>query len=133
MTQEVAILVVGTALALAGMTRADVPSAPGTAILQIQAGRNHTCALLANNQVKCWGENLYGQLGYGDTVTAGDNANELGSNLPYVDLGTGRTVQTLWPGRNHSCASLDNGELKCWGRNESGRLGLGDEEFRGDN
>jgi alpha-tubulin suppressor-like RCC1 family protein len=134
MTKEVAILFVGTALALAGMTRADTPaSSRGTKILQLQTGRNHTCAVLANHQIKCWGENVYGQLGLGDTNARGDSANELGNGLPYVDLGAGRTVVTLWPARNHTCASLDDGSLKCWGRNESGRLGLGDEEFRGDN
>jgi hypothetical protein len=41
-------------------------------------------------QVKCLGANGYGQLGYRDCVQRGDNANEMGDFLGYVNLGAGR-------------------------------------------
>ena len=54
----------------------------------IQSGFNHTCAILNNGYVKCWGGNEVGQLGLGDMENRGDGANEMGLNLPTVDLGT---------------------------------------------
>jgi alpha-tubulin suppressor-like RCC1 family protein len=47
---------------------------------------DHTCVLLDNNSVKCWGSNGFGQLGVGSTGDRGDAANEMGDNLPVVEL-----------------------------------------------
>ena len=38
----------------------------------ISTGSNHTCAILTNNDVVCWGQNTYSQLGLGSSVTIGD-------------------------------------------------------------
>ena len=43
-------------------------STPLTGVVQVGIGHTHTCALLSNGQVKCWGEGEYGQLGYGSTA-----------------------------------------------------------------
>ena len=98
----------------------------------LAVGQNHTCALLDNGYVKCWGENLYGQLGLGDVNDRGDVAGEMGDKLPFVNLGTNRTARSLVAGAGHTCAILDNGTAKCWGENDEGELGLGDVNFRGD-
>ena len=98
----------------------------------IAAGTEHTCVLLDNAKVKCWGYNNAGQLGLGDMFSRGDEPNEMGDKLPYVDLGTGRTATAIFAGRDHACAVLDNGKLKCWGSNGYGALGLGDTASRGD-
>eukprot|EP01084_Bolivina_argentea_P114150 203287_1 len=49
-------------------------------VVQIAAGTSHTCALLNDgttpNVMKCFGSNNYGQLGYEDTQSRGDEANE---------------------------------------------------------
>ncbi|MBI4370124.1 MAG: hypothetical protein HY547_07840, partial [Elusimicrobia bacterium] len=95
-------------------------------------GLYHTCALLDDNSVKCWGYNNYGQLGLGDTVTRGDAANEMGDNLPTVNLGAGRTAKALVADIYHTCALLDDNTVKCWGYNSNGQLGLGDMANRGD-
>ncbi len=104
----------------------------GRTATQLAAGRSHSCALLDNGSVKCWGWNNSGQLGLGDTGNRGDELNEMGDNLPIVDLGSGRTATQIALGGNHSCALLDNRRVKCWGRNNSGQLGLGDTGNRGD-
>jgi hypothetical protein len=54
----------------------------------IQAGHRHTCALLNDATVKCWGNNFFGQLGQGHTNQLGDQPGEMGDNLPIVDLGS---------------------------------------------
>jgi hypothetical protein len=50
-------------------------------------------------QVKRWGANCYRQLGYGDSVQRGDNANEMGDFLGYFNLGAGgRTASSVAAG-----------------------------------
>jgi len=98
----------------------------------LAAGHEHTCALLDNGQVKCWGDNKLGQLGLGDKDTRGDSPGQMGDSLPAVDLGKGRTAKSLAAGYHHNFALLDNGQLKHWGFNDQGQLGLGDVNNRGD-
>ena len=101
--------------------------------VQVSAGGEHTCVLLANASVKCWGAGSDGQLGYGDQNNRGDEPNEMGDNLPIVDLGSGRTAVQIVAGDFHTCALLDDTTIKCWGANGGGRLGYGDFVNRGDN
>ena len=107
----------------------------GRTVKQISISNSGTCALLDNDKVKCWGMNGYGRLGYGDTTNRGNGPNEMGDNLPYVDLGTGRTVLAVAQGNGpdggwRTCALLDNNKLKCWGQGYM--LGYGDTTNRGD-
>jgi alpha-tubulin suppressor-like RCC1 family protein len=98
----------------------------------LSAGGDHTCAVLENDSLKCWGNSFLGQVGLGDTVVHGDEPGEMGDALPTVDLGVGLSVRSVSAGRSHSCALLHDGTMKCWGSNEYGQLGLGDRENRGD-
>lgn len=100
--------------------------------LQIDVGSYSSCALLNNNQLKCWGWNAYGQLAQGDTVDRGDDTSEMGNALTQIDVRTPRTVVQMETGGEHACAVLDNGRIRCWGRNDRGQLGLGDADNRGD-
>ncbi len=104
----------------------------GRAAAAVSVGGTSTCALLDNAAVKCWGDNLNGQEGLGDTTRRGDDPGEMGDALPAVNLGTGRTATTISSGRSHVCAILDNGSVKCWGWNQYGQLGLGATDNRGD-
>ncbi len=104
----------------------------GRTATAVATGRSHTCAILDNGSVKCWGWNLFGQLGLGDTGDRGGAAGQMGDALPAVDLGTGRTAVALSAGFVTTCALLDNGQVKCWGVNSAGQLGLGDTAARGD-
>ncbi|MCB1017579.1 MAG: hypothetical protein KDB10_21005, partial [Acidimicrobiales bacterium] len=115
-----------------GDALAPVDLGTGRTATRISAGVNHTCALLDDATVKCWGDNGHGRLGLGDTATRGDQPGEMGDALPAVDLGTGRTATAVFAGGAHSCARLDDGSVKCWGSGEFGMLGLGDVGNRGD-
>lgn len=104
----------------------------GRTATQLVAGGFYTCALLDGGAVKCWGWGSYGRLGSGDQLNRGDAPGEMGDNLPFVDLGAGRTAIKLAAGREHVCAILDDASLKCWGNNDWGQLGYGDRNDRGD-
>jgi alpha-tubulin suppressor-like RCC1 family protein len=103
----------------------------GRSVRSVALGNMHACVILDNEKVKCWGGGSLGQLGLGDSINRGDAPGTMGSNLPELDLGPGRTVKQLGLGAEHSCAVLDDGSLKCWGYNEYGALGLGDTNMRG--
>eukprot|EP01083_Nonionella_stella_P068483 181840_1 len=98
--------------------------------MQIVTGAYHTCALSTNNAVKCWGNNYYMQLGYGDNVDRGKAPNQMGDYLPEIDLGLGFTPIQLGFSNSaaHTCAISDANKLKCWGMNydtQVGRSGSG--------
>jgi cysteine-rich repeat protein len=105
---------------------------PGRKAKAIAAGTNHSCALLDNATVKCWGLNSSGQLGQDSTLSLGDELGEMATILP-VNLGNGRAATAIAAGENYTCALLDNKSIKCWGENSAGQLGqnsltnLGDE------
>ncbi len=94
-------------------------------VKSMSCGRRHTCVVMDNDHVKCWGNNTYGQLGIGNTTQMGDGSLEMGDNLPIVNLGTNKTAIDVFAGESHSCATLNDGTVKCWGRNDNAQLGLG--------
>jgi len=84
----------------------------------ISAGSVHTCAILDDGSVSCWGGNVYGQLGDG-TTTDRNAPTQISS------LGTDRTAVAITAGDFHTCAILDDGSVSCWGYNIKGQLGDG--------
>jgi len=67
-----------------------------------------------NTQVKCWGDEYI--IGHGGdmimyTSTVGDHPDEMGDNLPYVDVGT---VKAITAAAYQTCAILDDDTVKCW-------------------
>ena len=94
---------------------------PNRTALEVSAGADHTCVILDNGDVKCWGKNEFGQLGNGQT------SHEYSIPSSVVDLGDGRTAVSLGKGGTsyHACAILDNGDLKCWGSDNLGQIGDG--------
>ncbi|MGA1406720.1 MAG: hypothetical protein ACO33B_01700 [Ilumatobacteraceae bacterium] len=89
----------------------------------MSAGAAHTCALLDDSTVKCWGNGADGRLGYENANDIGDDAGEVGNSLQAVSLGTGRTAVAISAGAQHTCAVLDDASLKCWGKGTNGRRG----------
>ncbi|HEU4405382.1 MAG TPA: hypothetical protein VFS43_08850 [Polyangiaceae bacterium] len=100
----------------------------GVKATQLALGSNHTCALLEDGKVRCWGSNDKGQLGYGHRENIGDN--EVPADPTPVDVGG--TARQLAAGFDHTCALLADGTVRCWGGNEFGQLGYGHTNVIGD-
>ena len=104
----------------------------GRTVTDIALGYHHTCALLDNNTIKCWGRNHVGQLGQGNNQDQGDQTSEMGNSLAITDMGSVSFPVSIHSKGYHTCAVFNNGDLKCWGYNANGILGLGDTDNRGD-
>merc|ERR1719189_127886 len=63
-------------------------------------------------------------LGYEDTENRGDEPDEMGDNLPVVNLGTGFVVEDFITRGSGSCALSTSGQVKCWGYSASGMGGV---------
>ncbi|MAS53174.1 MAG: hypothetical protein CMJ44_00855 [Pimelobacter sp.] len=101
-------------------TPADVGDVPlDTDVAEVATGTNHTCVLLVTAAVRCWGQGVYGALGYGSEagITLASNA---------TDVAVGGAVTALSAGSTHTCAVLEDGAVRCWGNGDNGRLGYGD-------
>lgn len=85
-------------------------------IASVRAGNTHTCALSYNGSIKCWGYNIYGELGDGTTQQR---------NSPVATNGLSGEVISLEAGGFHTCAILADKKVQCWGLNQSGQLGEG--------
>ncbi len=115
---------VGANVAALGDNLAPVDLGTNMFARSITAGSDHTCAHLSGGVIKCFGMGAEGALGYESTANVGYTPGQLGDTLPYVFLGSDRFVNQIVAGATHTCAILDIGWIKCWGRNDSGQLGL---------
>lgn len=79
---------------------------------------NFTCALLTNGKTKCWGNNLFGQLGYGDSNARGKVTGDM-ATLGYVDVGTDKTVLAVKAGNGFACALRSSADIVCWAQTHS--------------
>ena len=91
---------------------------PGTPV-SLAAGLDHTCALLEDGTVACWGDNEFNQLA---RPNRGPEPRPL-----LADRLAG--VQQLVLGEAHGCALIedDGGQrfIDCWGRNDEYQVGDG--------
>ncbi len=102
----------------------DLPTpavALGDAAVQLAAGGHHTCALLADGSLRCWGANDAGQLGQARAGDVGDDPGE----MPPPRIGVEEVVQVV-AGANHTCTRHADGTVRCWGAGAAGQLGDGE-------
>ena len=80
----------------------------GRKAVAVAVGDYHSCALLNNGTVRCWGSNSHGQRG-----------TKLDTSLPLIGA--------ITAGGTHTCAraGATSGALYCWGGNSYGQLGDG--------
>lgn len=87
------------------------------AVVAVDAGLDHTCAITTDGRLWCWGRGGAGQLGLGDMESR---------SSPAV-VGTARWVAVA-TGAAHTCGIQSDGSLWCWGAGPNGELGLGTSE-----
>ena len=84
-----------------------------TAVSQISAGWKHTCAVIDDGTIQCWGDNTEGQLGNGS----------FGGTPGTVTVSGITTATAVTAGTQHTCALLSDGAARCWGTGADGALG----------
>lgn len=83
-------------------------------VAAVAAGGYHSCALMPDSTVRCWGRNTRGQLG--------DGSSSFFASTPVAVSGMSTAV-SLSGGFYHTCAALRDGTVQCWGDNDSGQIG----------
>jgi alpha-tubulin suppressor-like RCC1 family protein len=109
-----------------GTSGADVTTPIGNVPLAgpaaaISSGSYHSCALLNDGNVQCWGQNSGGKLG---------NNSNVSSNSPVMVQGFSNSIASdpviaISGGQGHTCALTQNKNLYCWGGNQDGEVGDG--------
>lgn len=105
---------------------------PSGVVASVAAGGNHTCAVMGDGRVRCWGGNALGQLGYGTVANVGDDETLISVEQNSMS----DSVIKLASGGFHSCVvvgdAASNRDVRCWGYNLSGQLGYGHTNSIGD-
>ena len=105
----------------------------GRAATSIAVGSRHSCALLDDSSVKCWGCNAFGQLGVDSSTNAGGGD---GTTM-MVDAQTAKNITdavSISCGEYHTCVVIAGspGAVKCWGKGGA-QLGQDSEDSIGGN
>lgn len=99
-------------------TFAPVSGLDGNPIVDVDVGNTHVCALEANGDVWCWGDDTDGQVGNTDTPI--DPVWPTPQHVTGVD-----DVIDVAAGQNHACAVQADATVSCWGSDDYGQLGDG--------
>lgn len=90
-----------------------------TGVTSVSVGYEFSCVVLTSGPAQCAGDNSAGQLGNGTE----NNVTRRSSYETVLGLESG--VKAIAAGGLFACALTDNGEVLCWGDNESQQLGGG--------
>jgi hypothetical protein len=98
--------------------RVPVPVGGGLLFQAISAGNGFTCGISSAHAAYCWGRGHEGQLG--NFAVLEDCAGIRCTPRPTIVLSH---VLTVSAGGAHACATIPDGDLKCWGANNKAQLG----------
>jgi alpha-tubulin suppressor-like RCC1 family protein len=82
-------------------------------VQHVSTGRNHACVTMTTGSLRCWGDNIFGEIGDGTTTVRPTN----------VPVDVGGPAVFVRTGNDHTCAALRSAQVWCWGFNDSGQLG----------
>ncbi|HJN55559.1 MAG TPA: hypothetical protein QF646_04140, partial [Candidatus Poseidoniales archaeon] len=86
-------------------------------VVSIGMGESHTCAIMMNRSMWCWGSDDWGQLSYEDSILTGNQLFPVMSKTP-TDK-----VRAVTAGYRFTCIISHNYDAWCAGYNEGGQLG----------
>jgi alpha-tubulin suppressor-like RCC1 family protein len=93
-----------------------------TEAIALSSGWEHSCALIADGTVKCWGTNFYGQLGLLATQT--DNCGYWSCSRTATVVPGLSDVQAIAAGFGYTCALNQDGQVLCLGKVNTGPIPL---------
>ena len=85
-------------------------------VATMASGYDHSCAMTTSETIKCWGSNVFGQVGDGTANT---------DHVPVDVVGLTSGTAFVFAGYEQECAVTSGGGAKCWGNNQFGQLGDG--------
>ena len=102
-------------------------TAAGQMVRSLSTGAYHSCVVMSDNNVWCWGRNANGELGNNATAPS---TVPVQVNFASITIPNGVTVDQVScsDGRRKqgsTCIRLSNGTVYCWGANARGELGDG--------
>lgn len=103
------------------------PAAGSLVAVDMAVGGHHTCALLEDGTIRCWGDGLWGQLGDGSVTPTEDQPGLLwyhGRSVPSSPVSLPAQATAVAAGHNHTCALLEDASVYCWGHDDRTQLGL---------
>lgn len=107
---------------------------PPPRLARLAAGTAHACHIDGRGDLRCWGDNRWGQLGDGTTGQRPHPARVDGGLAPWTAVSAGGACAGGEGQENlcgaHTCAIAGDGSLWCWGRNFAGQLGDGTTQDR---
>jgi alpha-tubulin suppressor-like RCC1 family protein len=87
----------------------------------VATGLEHTCAIRTDSTLWCWGDNHLAQR---------NDWNGDGQGTPVqVNVGGSTTVKRVAAGDGHTCAIRTDDTLWCWGWNQDGQGGIGNNDW----
>jgi len=107
-----------------GALRVYLPTGNGDLTSDLTA---FTCAIASDDDLWCWGDNRFGQLGLGP---GGGAQPAPGPSRPAKVGGLSGKPSKVTNGAGHTCVQMLDGALSCFGRNTQGQLGMGDRDPR---
>jgi alpha-tubulin suppressor-like RCC1 family protein len=89
----------------------------------VATGRNHTCAITRDDDIRCWGDNSVGQLGTPTTATCFTVACSKDPMPVVCPAGAVCKFKSVAAGGDHTCAVDTQGKAWCWGQDGSEAVG----------
>jgi alpha-tubulin suppressor-like RCC1 family protein len=130
LTQLLTAFAVAALVGLSAPLPASAAPDPSLGVLKVSAGGSysygalHTCAILSDHSMWCWGANVWGQLGDPALTTQYSEPtmrpNKVVGNHQWESFDTGD---------GHTCAIDTIGALWCWGSNTYGQLGTNEQNY----
>lgn len=93
-------------------------TALGTTVRSVSVGSVNSCVVTTSSEIRCWGNNSYGQLG--TAVPVGQS-----SHTPTAINGLSGTYNVVATGVDSICALRSDASVYCWGSDLFGQRGDG--------